>query len=414
MREIKQQLIWDTIPSQLKGYYEEAMIRLIELDELDLRDLNEEQQTEAICLAAVEKNGWMLKYVYHQTPAICEAAIWENSKVIPYATYISETLWYELIKEDCLNVDVFPSQLQREDVYRHSIELDPSMISMIPNPSEELCLMAVQTNPELIDCITNPSERVQLAAVRQDGGVIRFINHPSEVVQEAAIEQWSGAIEFINHPSESLQLKAISKNPLNVRLIKKPSDYVQWVAVRQENILLEGIVSPSARLKTEGLKGYPNFFNHLDHLLYRYQKWNLSTEDWLTVAMNMPERIQMPQLLEEISFPEELGFILKDTDDWQAFLKSNASPFLSTVFQSLKQVSKIYRLDQNRTTFQKQTSKKTNLTIEQALEEVPVALGLLPNAERSYRRCRLAMTRSHLAKGHSPYHYWELKEEGIL
>jgi hypothetical protein len=41
----------------------------------NLRSLDAEQQTEEVCLAAVQQNGYALQFVLHQTKAIVRAAL---------------------------------------------------------------------------------------------------------------------------------------------------------------------------------------------------------------------------------------------------------------------------------------------------------------------------------------------------
>ena len=42
------------------------------------------EQTPEICLAAVQQDGYALKFVKEQTPEICFAAIKQNARVIEY------------------------------------------------------------------------------------------------------------------------------------------------------------------------------------------------------------------------------------------------------------------------------------------------------------------------------------------
>ena len=48
---------------------------LVQTDGYNLRSLTTQQQTEEVCLAAVQQNGWALEFVCNQTKAIVDAAL---------------------------------------------------------------------------------------------------------------------------------------------------------------------------------------------------------------------------------------------------------------------------------------------------------------------------------------------------
>ena len=45
---------------------------------------NSKEQTEAVCLKAVERNGYALQYVKEQTEAICLKAVERNGDALRY------------------------------------------------------------------------------------------------------------------------------------------------------------------------------------------------------------------------------------------------------------------------------------------------------------------------------------------
>jgi hypothetical protein len=143
--------------------------------------------SEAVQLAAVEQNGWAIKYI--QDPS--------------------------------------------EAVQLASVQGDGFALQYIENPSEAVKIAAVRQNGWAIYYIRNPSEAVQLAAVRQDWYAIQHIENPSEAVQIAAVRQNCWAIQYIKNPSEAVQLAAVRENGRVIKHIKRPCEAVKRAMERE-------------------------------------------------------------------------------------------------------------------------------------------------------------------------------------
>ena len=139
---------------QLKSFYD----KIIPMEYYQFWSLHNKLPIEAEQLAAVRKNGYVIKIIKKQSEQIQLAAVKQNGYAIKY----------------------------------------------IDNPSEEVQLAAVKRSGQAIKCIENPSEQVQLAAVKQDGWAIQYIDNPSERVQLAAVKQDTIAIDYIENPYPSV------------------------------------------------------------------------------------------------------------------------------------------------------------------------------------------------------------------
>jgi hypothetical protein len=158
------------------------------LQEINVHDFIHyiDNPSEDIQLAAVEKNGYAIKWINNPSEDIQLAAV-------------------------------------KQDVYA---------IIWINNPSEDIQLAAVEKNGHVIRWIKNPSEDVQLAAVKHDGCAIRWIKNPSEDVQLAAVKHDGCAIRWIKNPSEDVQCAAVSQNSKSFQYIYNPSLYVRLLTLK--------------------------------------------------------------------------------------------------------------------------------------------------------------------------------------
>ena len=394
MSKPKQHSFWDSVPLQAKQYYEEAMIHLIDLEEISLEDLNEEQQTEAVCLAAVKKRGWELKYVINQTPEICIEAILDEPSVVQIAKYIPEELWYKLIEEDVVYFREFPAPLARDEVYKKTLELNPEVIEIIKNPSEELQLIAVEKQPE----------------------TIRLIESPSETVQKVAVTQWAGAIGFIENPTDEVKKMVILKNPASIRYIHEQTQELQQLAVKEDPTVLSHLSDPSIRVILEALKGVLDSMdwadNHIPYIVHEH----ISEELLMTWAMNNTLKEPFPVSRYTPKIADEFSFIAKGYEGWENLLSSSfKNKLIQERYAEMLTFRKQCHFDsKSGGFFSEEDDEMIFHSTEVLIEESPEALSLLPNHERNYRRCRLAVVNDKKTQWHSPYHYWDLKEAGQI
>ena len=202
--------------SQLKSFYD----KIIPMVYYKFWSLHNKLPTEAEQLAAVRKNGYVIKIIKKQSEQIQLAAVKQNGYAIKYIDNPSE-------------------EVQLAAVRKYGCA-----INYIKNPSEEVQLAAVKRSGQAIKCIENPVEQVQLAAVKQDGWAIQYIDNPSERVQLAAVRQNGLVIGDIKIPSEQVQLAAVKQNGWAIQYIDNPSERVQLAAVKQDTIAIDYIENP--------------------------------------------------------------------------------------------------------------------------------------------------------------------------
>jgi len=112
--------------------------------------------------------------------------------------------------------------------------------------SEEEQIKYLNLYPSAIRRIINPSETVKLTAVNKNGYLIRFIKDPSDEVQLAAVKQILFSIDIIQNPSKDVIMFAllemvfrlINERILNMRYVDELLDkfsyrnYPEIIAIR--------------------------------------------------------------------------------------------------------------------------------------------------------------------------------------
>jgi hypothetical protein len=102
-----------------------------------------DNQTEALCLAAVRRMGWALEYVHNQTDAICMAAILDTWRALHF----------------------------------------------VRNQTDAICMAAVQQNGWALELVHKQTDDICLAAVRQHGRALQFVHNQTDEIYCAAVKQ---------------------------------------------------------------------------------------------------------------------------------------------------------------------------------------------------------------------------------
>ena len=67
---------------------------------------------------------------------------------------------------------------------------------------ESRIIKMINNNPSIISTINNPTDEMKLLALRKDGLTLEYIENPTLEMQEIALENNIRAIRYIENPSE--------------------------------------------------------------------------------------------------------------------------------------------------------------------------------------------------------------------
>lgn len=120
-----------------------------------------------------------------------------------------------------------------------AIEADPSLIAKLSDPSAQLKRLALEKDPELIGKIHSPTEEDCLFAVSRDPYSIRRLAIQPQSAQLKALENPDFSAEFLTNPSPEVVLACVMARPANILLTAQPStDLMMAVAHSGESELL--------------------------------------------------------------------------------------------------------------------------------------------------------------------------------
>ena len=113
-------------------------------------------QTESICIAAVNSYGMALEYVINQTPRICKHAVEQDGLALQFVKNQTYDLCYSAMVEN------------------------PNSIGMVDKQTEELCLLAIGSKPDAMRDVTNQTALLCEKVISTFQYGILLIREPTE------------------------------------------------------------------------------------------------------------------------------------------------------------------------------------------------------------------------------------------
>lgn len=170
-----------------------------------------ENPTEEMKIAAVEKDGLLLSVIDNPSEAVCMAAVAQNGYAVK-------------------NV---PSDKLTPAVQMTAVEAEPKVISMIPNPSEDVVISAVTAKPEIIAMIPSASMEAQIKAVEIRPSVINMIREPYPEAISCAVHRNGLLIRNFQDRYPELREVAVRQNGFAIRCLKNPTIEEARIAIGQ-------------------------------------------------------------------------------------------------------------------------------------------------------------------------------------
>jgi hypothetical protein len=151
-----------------------------------LKNIPEVFRSEAMCLAAVEKNGWALEYVpdHSRTESMYVAAVKQNGGALRHVPdhLRTESICRAAVEQDGLVLDLVPDRLRTDSVCLAAVEENGWALAGVPKKllNEEMCLVAVKQNGHALRHVPDHlrTDSVCLAAVSQTGLALANVPAP--------------------------------------------------------------------------------------------------------------------------------------------------------------------------------------------------------------------------------------------
>lgn len=160
---------------------------------------------------------------------------------------MSETNWLALLENNARLISQIPQPT--EEMMLLAVQQDGLLLQYIKEPTAVVCEAALRQNPKAIRFVKEPDEAMMLAAVRQSWLLLEYIKQPSPAVRRAALEQAGWAIRLLPDATEEEKQMAVRRHPDAIQYIKEPSVEVQLIAVKGDYVTLRDIACADRKVE---------------------------------------------------------------------------------------------------------------------------------------------------------------------
>lgn len=152
---------------------ESTNLKAVKNNGLLIKEIDRDEQTEEVALAAVSQNGLSLKYIRNQTHNICIRAIRQNYLAFNYV------------------------RNKNEHICREAVNINGLTLEFIKNQTPKICLDAVKQNPFALEFVIEQTYEICEAALFRNGLALEFVKDKTIELCLLALSQNSQSIKYI-------------------------------------------------------------------------------------------------------------------------------------------------------------------------------------------------------------------------
>ena len=169
---------------------------------------------EMLCVAIQEDND-IFKDLKKKNRYLAKKILEDYGCLLKYYTYEEQTLPIIAlaISNDMSALKYVAEDKLSEEMKKEIIQLDPTAIEHIKNPSEDLCIEAVEGDPEVIKFIKNQTPKICNIVLNKCPLLIFHFNDQTKEYCNKALRKDPAAIKGIEKPTADMILYAVYKDP---------------------------------------------------------------------------------------------------------------------------------------------------------------------------------------------------------
>lgn len=431
-------------------YSEEVFIHGIKMEKISLYQIPDENQTEAIQLAGVEKSPWHYRHVKSPSYAISLRAIelepyllskvpkeQRTEELCDLAIESAIKIRQEKKNRQVCKLSSIPKALRTPERIQRFLQVDGTALKQLDlnedekkPESKELIRQAIRTTPKIIKemDLTTLDESELILAMSLEGGLLEVIPETlrTEAVIEAALKQDGYAIQFIEQPTLKQLETLLEHHPHAFRMVQGSipfhllkraiaSSYYAFNHDRYgENpvIISHYLGALTEQSKMPYCHYYEDFLESSNPAIKEEMHYFLAKE-----CGRLESGMTFESHLLALSSPIEGSRVIANSFSRKSSLPTPLVHWLMNTFLSDLNHEEMKRYDQFKAKDRLKLIKEDGLKIREiaierqtkklarlALKQNPEALKYIHPNLKDYQMCRMAVQQCPDLKLYSPYH----------
>lgn len=188
-------------------------------------------QTEELCLEAIRRYPWTIKYAKIQTMQICHDAISQYKNAILHVVnktsflctmsclihgtgleYLDDPdykLCLKIVNKNPYAIEHVPKKLLDEKIIYCALQKCGKTLQFIENPTKDMCMTAIKQHGSAIRYVKNQTRKMCLIAIKHEHGFKYLHNYDDEEICLQAIKLYSPNIQYIPYQTTELCMLAL-------------------------------------------------------------------------------------------------------------------------------------------------------------------------------------------------------------
>ena len=182
-------------------------------------------QTPEICLEAVKKYGYALKYVENQTPEICLEAVKNNGYALQYVENQTHEICLEAVKKYGVALQYVKKQTPK--ICLEAVKNNGFGLSFVKNQTPEICLEAVKNNGYGLLFVKNQTPEICLEAVKNNGYALQYVKKQTHEICLEAVKKYGDALQYVENQTPEICLEAVKNNGFGLSFVKNQKSNIE-------------------------------------------------------------------------------------------------------------------------------------------------------------------------------------------
>lgn len=214
---------------------EKVFISFVSDNGFNLKDIDDQYQTEYICKAAVLNNAYSIKYATVQNEEICQISCAKSIHNLEYCTVRTPNLLKKICNEN--------GAMLRELTYSEK--------------TYDICLISVSNCGASLEYVPKCRQTVEicLAAIKNNGDSLEYVKQDLQTYEMVliAIKESGSAIEYCKEEllTDELCLIAVKDMAYNLKVIKNPSKIVLKEAFKNSSYAINHLDPEKQTISTK-------------------------------------------------------------------------------------------------------------------------------------------------------------------
>lgn len=172
------------------------------------RVIKDKYMDEDLWLYCIEKEPTVFKHMKNPSYPICLAAVQIDGYNLKYIAkkMIDERMCVLAVKSNPIAIQFVPTKFKTNAMVELAIDSNPEIISQFKDLTEDFLRRQVKKHPSIIKDIENPSEELICMAIKEEPNVILYFDNPTPAMIDVIRRNYPDLLQLLPHVDDTASI----------------------------------------------------------------------------------------------------------------------------------------------------------------------------------------------------------------